>query len=96
MSLTLDPIQKEAMEAAPALRPLMEEVGRAVWELAEVGLTEYRSAGFVADVLRRDENDTSRAVAPLRPAEDAVVLVTTGNTFEQSRELLLKTIKERL
>ena len=54
MSLTLDPIQKEAMEAAPALRPLMEEVGRAVWELAEVGLTEYRSAGFVADVLRRE------------------------------------------
>ena len=54
MSLILDPVQKEAMAAAPSLRPLMEEVGKAVWEFAEVGLTEYRSAGFVAEVLRRE------------------------------------------
>ncbi len=54
MSIVLDPIQREAMEAAPALRPLMEEVGHTVWGLAEVGLTEYRSAGFVADILRRE------------------------------------------
>ena len=55
MSLILDPVQKEAMAAAPSLRPLMEEVGKAVWEFAEVGLTEYRSAGFVAEVLRRSK-----------------------------------------
>ena len=73
-----------------------EDRARRRWlELQERG-TPQPYEQVLADVLRRDENDTSRAVAPLRPAEDAVVLVTTGNTFEQSRELLLKTIKERL
>ena len=44
----------------------------------------------------RDRNDASRSAAPLRPAEDAVILDTTGNTFQQSFDLLLQTIKERL
>ena len=61
MSLILDPVQKEAMAAAPSLRPLMEEVGKAVWEFAEVGLTEYRSAGFVAEVLRRERTQRLQA-----------------------------------
>jgi cytidylate kinase len=32
----------------------------------------------LADILRRDERDTKRAVAPLKPAPDAHVLDTTG------------------
>ena len=44
----------------------------------------------------RDANDAARAAAPLRAAEDAVFLDTTGNTFQQSFDLLLRTIKERL
>lgn len=35
-------------------------------------------AGVLADVLRRDEMDSTRAVSPLRPADDAV-MVDTGN-----------------
>lgn len=35
------------------------------------------------DVIKRDENDTNRAVSPLRRAEDAVLLDTTGKTFEE-------------
>lgn len=35
-------------------------------------------AGVLADVLRRDEMDSTRAVSPLRPADDAVI-VDTGN-----------------
>ena len=34
-------------------------------------------AAVLADILRRDERDTSRAVAPLKPAPDAEVLDTT-------------------
>ena len=34
-------------------------------------------AAVLADILRRDERDTSRAVAPLKPAPDADVLDTT-------------------
>jgi CMP/dCMP kinase len=35
-------------------------------------------AAILADILRRDERDRSRAVAPLKPAADAVVLDTTS------------------
>ena len=48
------------------------------------------------DIQQRDYNDSNRAAAPLRPAEDAIHLDTTGNTFEQSRECLLGLIKERV
>jgi CMP/dCMP kinase len=34
-------------------------------------------AAVLADILRRDERDTNRAVAPLKPAPDAQVLDTT-------------------
>ena len=47
------------------------------------------------DIQYRDKNDSSRAAAPLRPAEDAVYLDTTGNSFEQSRGLIAGLIKER-
>ena len=47
------------------------------------------------DVRRRDENDTTRAVSPLRQAEDAVLVDTTGNTFEQSLARLSALIDEK-
>lgn len=50
----------------------------------------------LADLKQRDENDSNRAVAPLKPAEDALIVDTTGNTLEKSLELLLKIVKERL
>lgn len=34
-------------------------------------------AGILADILRRDQRDSSRTVAPLKPAEDARLLDTT-------------------
>lgn len=48
------------------------------------------------DLVARDQRDTERAVAPLVQSPDAVRLDTTGNSFEQSLELLLKLIKERI
>ena len=43
----------------------------------------------LADVERRDYNDTHRAAAPLRPAADAVTVDTTGFTFDDAFALLL-------
>jgi cytidylate kinase len=40
------------------------------------------------DIQTRDHNDSVRAAAPLRPADDAVMVDTTGNTLEYSLELL--------
>lgn len=65
-------------------------------------LEELRSGGVQADygevlrdIIRRDETDTRRAYAPLRAAEDAVVVDTTGNTVERSRELIFELIALR-
>lgn len=44
-----------------------------------------------AEVLRiRDDADSSRAVAPLRPAKDAVVLDTTGMGFDEQVEAVVR------
>ena len=48
------------------------------------------------DVKQRDYNDSHRAAAPLKKAEDAIELVTTGNSFEQSFAQLYTLISENL
>lgn len=48
------------------------------------------------DMLYRDKNDSSREFSPLRAADDSITVDTTGNTFDESFELLLNLIKERL
>lgn len=74
----------------------LEDRARRRWqELRERGM-ECDYASVLADMAARDENDSRRAAAPLRRAEDALLLDTTGNSLEQSFQLLLQTIKERL
>lgn len=64
-------------------------------ELVQKGVqTNYEDV--YQDMLKRDHNDSNRAIAPLKPAGDAIILDTSGNTFEQSLELLVKTVKERM
>ena len=46
-----------------------------------------------ADIARRDEIDSTRAVAPLRPAEDAVTIMTDGITAEEVADLLATAIR---
>jgi cytidylate kinase len=50
----------------------------------------------LADVIRRDENDSHRDIAPLRPADNAIVLDTTGNTWETSMHIILDLVKGKL
>ena len=46
------------------------------------------------DIIDRDEQDRNRPIAPLRQAEDAVLLDTTDLNLAQSLEALLAIIKE--
>lgn len=50
----------------------------------------------LAEMKERDYNDTHRATAPLRPAEDAVVVDTGELNFQESFERLLEIIRERV
>lgn len=48
------------------------------------------------EIVQRDYDDSHRAAAPLRQAEDAVVVDTSRLDLEQSLEALLTVVKERL
>ena len=50
----------------------------------------------LADVLRRDDQDTHRAAAPLRQAEDAVLVDTSELDLAQSLEAMKKVIAAKL
>ena len=51
---------------------------------------------ILADIIERDHRDSTRAIAPLKQSEDAILLDTSTIDFAQSLELLLNTIKERI
>lgn len=67
---------------------------RRMLELEERGTPEPFES-VLRDIQERDWNDTHRAAAPLRQAEDAVLLDTTGLTFAESEEALLKIVEEK-
>ena len=50
----------------------------------------------LAEMKERDYNDTHRGAAPLRPAEDAIVVDTSYLDFQQSKEKILEIIREKV
>ena len=71
-----------------------ERARRRCLELEQRGTPEPFEK-VLKEIEERDWNDSHRAVAPLRQAEDAVLLDTTKLNFEQSEEALLKIIEEK-
>ncbi|MCI0582787.1 MAG: (d)CMP kinase, partial [Chloroflexi bacterium] len=53
------------------------------------------AAELLAELRRRDTLDSTRPVAPLRAAPDAVHLRTDGNAFETTVDLVVEAIRER-
>ena len=72
-----------------------ERAMRRYKELQEKGSTvTYQE---VLDDLRvRDYNDSHREIAPLKPAEDSVIVNTTNYTLEESIDKIVKTVEEKL
>lgn len=67
--------------------------GRRYRERLERG--EAVSMGEVEKELRkRDDQDTTRALAPLAPAKDAVLMDTTAMTVEEVVEKMIKTVEK--
>ena len=63
-------------------------------ELQEKG-QQVTFDGVLADIVRRDLQDSSRPVAPLKQADDAVLLDTSELTLEQSIDAVLQIIHEK-
>ncbi len=72
-----------------------ERARRRFQELQQRG-TPQSYEEVLQQVRQRDLNDSSRAAAPLRQAEDAVLLDTTHLNFQQSKEAILSLIREKL
>jgi cytidylate kinase len=53
-------------------------------------------AEVLADQTRRDRDDTERAVAPLRPAPDAILVDTSGVSLDEVVGALAQTVRSRL
>lgn len=50
----------------------------------------------LAEMEKRDEQDTQRAAAPLKAADDVVLLDTSGNTLEESIDEVCRLISEKM
>ena len=68
---------------------------RRMKELAAKGV-EQSFEEVLREIVQRDEQDMNRLVAPLRRAEDAVLVDTTEIDFEESFRLLCRIIRERM
>jgi CMP/dCMP kinase len=72
-----------------------ERAERRYKQLKEKGVSVTLD-GLLREILARDARDASRAVAPLRPAEDAVRIDTTGQGIDQVVERVLALLPARV
>ncbi|MEZ4698822.1 MAG: (d)CMP kinase [Rhodothermales bacterium] len=80
---------KVFMSAQPRVR-----AARRHQELAQKG-DERSLDDVLAEIERRDAMDSARAIAPLRPAEDAILLDTSGLTMDQQVSFVVNKLSER-
>ena len=72
-----------------------ERASRRVAQLEKAG-QQADYASILRDIQQRDYQDSHRETAPLRPAEDAVLLDNSSYTFEESVRRLVALVRERL
>jgi len=64
-------------------------------ELKEKGIeTTYEEV--LKDQKYRDENDSNRAIAPLKPAPDSIMVDTTDYNLQESAEIMKKLVEARI
>ena len=72
-----------------------ERAKRRYLELQQRGIQDSYET-VLADIKERDLRDTTRAAAPLRQADDAQLVDTTGHGLEASMAMILQCIREKL
>lgn len=72
-----------------------ERATRRYKELIEKG-NDVNYKDVLEDLIQRDYNDSHREIAPLKPAEDGVILDTTGMNLEESVNEIIRIIKEKV
>ncbi|MBO5496988.1 MAG: (d)CMP kinase [Oscillospiraceae bacterium] len=78
------------LTASPEARAL-----RRMKDLQQKGIEEpYEQV--LAEIIQRDEQDSSRAAAPLKQAEDAILVDSSDLSFEETFQLLCEIVISRL
>lgn len=72
-----------------------ERASRRFLQLKETG-NDVSLAQVIDELVKRDARDTKRACSPLKPAEDAVLIDTTGLTVAQVFDTVLQLAYERM
>lgn len=78
------------LTASPEVRAM-----RRYKELVEKGAKDTYEE-VLADVIKRDHQDTHRETAPLKPAEDGVILDTSDLSFDEVIDELEKIVKAKI
>jgi cytidylate kinase len=71
-----------------------ERAQRRYKQLKEKGI-DVNLRNLLEEIARRDQRDQAREVAPLRPAEDAIVVDTTGQPVASVFQFLVETVRAR-
>ncbi len=71
-----------------------DRANRRFLELSAKG-QEIKFETLLTEIIERDHNDSTREVAPLKQADDAILIDTTGNEFSQSVLIIKTLIKEK-
>ncbi len=72
-----------------------ERAGRRYRELIQKG-ANVKFEKVLAEIIERDYNDSHREIAPLKAAEDSIIMDTTGMSLEESTAKTIQVIREKL
>lgn len=71
-----------------------ERANRRYKEMIEKGM-DVKLDVVKADIIQRDYQDSHRPVSPLKQADDAILLDSTGMSISEVREFIIKKIEEK-
>jgi len=72
-----------------------ERAQRRYKQLKDKGI-DVNLASLVEELRQRDERDTNRQAAPLKPADDAIIIDTTTLNIEQVTEQVMLLVRQRI
>lgn len=72
-----------------------ERAKRRYKELVEKGAKDTYEE-VLANLEKRDYQDSHREIAPLKPAEDSVIVDTSDYNFDEAKNIIVNIIKERI
>ncbi|KUK15529.1 MAG: Cytidylate kinase [Petrotoga mobilis] len=72
----------------------LEERAKRRWNEEKEQKANISFTEILEEIKNRDYNDSNRSIAPLKPAQDAIIIDTTNLSIEEVLQKILKIVKE--